>query len=98
MTEANNTPLHCEVVNGVLRFQIGMATLSCAAAAHPDFWDGESGASTPNIKVIDPHVFAVEVANEINAEGEDGSTLLTRMLDAAMKAAVENGCEGVEHD
>jgi len=38
------------------------------------------------------------VARAINAEGEDGSTLLTRMLDAAILKAVESGCEGVDHE
>ena len=34
----------------------------------------------------------------LNAEDEDGSTLLTRMLDEAIMQAVEDGCDGVDHD
>ena len=77
---------------------IAIDALAFAAAHHPEFWDGHSGDDVPNIKVSDQGAFAREVALAINAEGEDGSTPLTRMLDKAMKSAVESGCEGVDHD
>jgi hypothetical protein len=47
--------------------------------------------------VTDPVVFVHEIVRAINEEEEDGSTLLTRMLDAAILRAVEDGCEGVDH-
>lgn len=93
----DSLPLRCVYKRGRISIEIGEATLQVAAAMHPDFWDGESGADTPNIAVHDCALFAKAVVDEINAEDEQGNTLLTRMLDAAMRQAVENGCEGVIH-
>lgn len=95
MSEGNWTPLRCKATGGDIEMVIGMATLCFAAENHPDFWDGVSPASVPNIKITNVQEFALEVAREINRESEDGSTLLTRMLDKAIANAVENGCEGV---
>lgn len=72
--------------------------LRFATEQHPAFWDGESGASVPNIKIIDFRRFSKEVVAALNREDEDGSTPLTRMLDAAIQHAIEQGCEGVDHD
>ena len=77
---------------------IGMRALRFAAEQHPGLWDGESPATVPVVKITDDQTFALEVARAINAEGEDGSTLLTRMLDAAILKAVESGCEGVDYE
>lgn len=65
--------------------------LRFAAENHPDFED-------LSFTVSDIDVFSRDVAKEINAEDEDGSTLLTRMLDDAIRKAVENGSEGVDYD
>lgn len=91
-------PLRCEVVGEKIIFEIGVDILKVAAFMHPNFWDGESGTDVPNIRVTDPMIFAREVVRQVNDEDEDGSTLLTRMLDEAMKQAVEDGCEGVDHE
>ena len=72
--------------------------LKMATENHPEFWDGETGTDQPNIKIDDIDVFMKEVVLSINDEREDGSTLLTDMLDAAIKGAIENGCEGIDHD
>ena len=77
---------------------VGMRVLCFAAEQHPDLWDGKSPASVPVVKITDVQTFALEVADAINDEAEDGSTLLTRMLDAAIRKAVESGCEGVDHE
>ena len=91
-------PLLCKAVGGKIEMGIGMQALCFAAEQHPDLWDGESPYSVPVVKITDVQTFAVEVAREINRESENGSTLLTRMLDAAIAKAVEGGCEGVDHD
>lgn len=91
-------PLRCKAVGGDIEMGIGMKVLAFAAENHPDFWDGESDMDVPNIKITDVQEFALEVARAINDEAEDGSTLLTRMLDAAIAKAVEDGCDGVDHD
>ena len=88
-------PLRCTSIGATIDMLIGYNALRFAAEQHPDFWDGKSGSSVPNITITDEAVFALEVARAINDEGEDGSTLLTRMLDAAIRKAVESGCEGV---
>lgn len=91
-------PLKCRAARGAISISIGNQTLKHSAAMHPEFWDGETGPDVPNIKVTNAAVFAKEVVRQINREDEDGSTLLTRMFDEAMKQAVENGCEGVDHE
>jgi len=92
----NEIPLKCVAIAGEIDMSIGFEVLRFAAENHPDFWDGKSGMDVPNINITDTVIFAKEVALAINEEAEDGSTLLTRMLDEAIKQAVENGCEGVE--
>ncbi len=91
-------PLRCKAVGGDIDMGIGMRVLCFAAEQHPDLWDGKSPASVPVVKITDVQTFALEVADVINDEAEDGSTLLTRMLDAAIRKAVERGCEGVDHE
>ncbi len=91
-------PLRCKAVGGDIDMGIGMRVLCFAAEQHPDLWDGESDASVPVVKITDVQTFALEVASAINDESEDGSTLLTRMLDAAILKAVESGCEGIDHE
>jgi hypothetical protein len=91
-------PLRCKVMSGRIDMGIGIRILRFAAEQHDGLWDGESPYSVPVVKITDVQTFAVEVAREINRESENGSTLLTRMLDAAIAKAVEGGCEGVDHD
>lgn len=96
--EASVMPLRCNAVGGDIDMGIGMRALCFAAEQHPGLWDGESPASVPVVKITDVLTFAQEVARAINSEAEDGSTLLTRMLDAAILKAVLSGCEGVDHE
>ncbi len=39
--------------------------------------------------------FTQHVLDELNREGETGETLLTKALDAAIHAAIENGSDAV---
>jgi len=91
-------PLRCDVVDGAIDMRIGVGTLCFCAENHPDYWDGESAREVPNIRIIDVDEFARDVVAAINDESEDGSTLLSRMLDAAIAQAVESGCLGVDYD
>ncbi len=95
--DVSGMPLRCKAVGGGIDMGIGTLALCFAAEQHPDLWDGETPCSVPVLKITDVQAFALEVARAINAESEDGSTLLTRMLDAAILKAVESGCEGVDH-
>jgi len=98
MTNVSMKPLRCVVRDDGIDMGIGADALAFAAASHPEYWDGKSGPDVPNIKVDGPADFAREVCAAINREDEDGSTLLTRMLDKAISMAVESGCDGVDHD
>lgn len=84
--------------HGLLDISIGEKCLQTAAEQHQHFWNGYAGIEHPNVKVINSTEFALAVFEALLDEGEDGSTLVTRMLDEAIKQAVENGCEGVDHD
>lgn len=98
MTSRDEMPLRCEHEAGTIQMWVGTKMLRFAAENHPYFWDGESGANVPNIKIADHVAFAEAVVQELNREAEDGSTLVTQMMDEAIKQAVENGCEGVDPD
>jgi hypothetical protein len=91
-------PLACLVANCFLDMSVGLDTLKFAAENHPDFWDGESGPDIPNIKITNLVVFAEEVARAINTPDEVGGTLLSRMMDDAVRNAIEDGCDGIDHD
>lgn len=90
-------PLRIDSNMGTLSLFISDKVLRFAAETSQGLWDGESGPDVPVVKITDQREFAFAVAEAINAEDEDGSTLLTRMIDAAIMSAVENGCEGVDH-
>lgn len=90
----DDLPLNCKAVDGALDMRIGTKILAFAAENHPDLWDAEKDRG--RFKVTDPVAFAQEVERALNRESEDGSTMLTRMLDAAVLEAIEQGGEGVE--
>ena len=92
------TALTCEIEDDCLVVRIGISELAFAAANCEYFWDGESDTDVPTVKVIDEDLFAKEVRRYLSAEEEDGSTLLTKTIEQAIINAVEDGCEGVDHD
>lgn len=91
-----NIPLRCRLVERVLTIEIGIDILKGAAEHHDAFWQPETDKYSLVVK--DPERFAKDVLTELLAEGEDGSTMVTKMLDAAIKEAVEQGAEGLDHD
>ena len=84
----------CSIVKGRLHIIIPENVLKFAAENHPQFWNGETDASI--LKVTDSSVFMKEVERWLTKEAEDGSTMLTGMLDKAILEAVDYGCEGVD--
>ena len=46
--------------------------------------------------VTDADVFVNELVSQLNYEGEDGSTLVTHMIDDAFDSAVEHGARGIK--
>jgi hypothetical protein len=55
-----------------------------------------SDDSYAHYRVTDATAFAVDVANWLNAEDEQGTTLVHQMLDQGIAAAIDNGSEHVE--
>jgi len=84
----------CRIKNRALTIQVSRKILAFATDNHPDFWDGATDTQT--IKVTNIAGFAKDVANALNDEDEDGSTPVTRLLDAAILHAIEQGSEHVE--
>jgi hypothetical protein len=89
-------PLTCRVVKGVLTITINADTVQFATDNHPGYWDGETGEQM--CKVADKNVWLQSVVERINHEEEDGSTFLTKMMDAAIADAIEQGEEGLEFE
>ena len=93
-----NTSLDVEIIDGRLLISIGIETLAWASD-HSDLsmpYNTEANDFVPKWKVIDPLGFATDVARELRREAEDGSSLLTRVLDKALEEAIEQGSLSVE--
>lgn len=88
--------LTIKMSRGVLSIQIGAQTLKGAAERHEEFWQPQTDKVA--VVVNEPKVFAQSVFEALSAEREDGSTLVTDMLDAAIKEAIEQGSEGLDYD
>lgn len=57
-------------------------------------FDLVTGGDT-DVKLTNSVTFAREVVQELNAENEKGDTLVHKMLDQAVREAVEQGAEGL---
>ena len=93
-----NKTLEVHIIDGQLVVRIGVETLAWASD-HSDFstpYDDKVGDFVPKWKVIDQLEFAKDVARELRREEEDGSSLLTNVLDKAIEAAIEQGSLGIE--
>ena len=90
-------PLRAVVQDGNLVVSIGIRTLAWAfehgEGNNP--YDESLGDFKREYQIADPIQFAEDVCHELNDEGEDGSTPLTRFLDSIMDKAVENGSLGI---
>lgn len=94
-----NQPLNVWVVDGRLEISIGVDVLAHAAAcsswATP--YDAKALDYIRTFAISDARLFAREVARAMRDEREDGSSLLTDIIDKAARAAVDDGAEGL-HD
>lgn len=95
---SKNKGIEVKLSRNRLVISIGVYALADAAAMHEAFWDGVSGPDVPTIPVTNPRVFAEAVMEALLDEDEEGSTAVHNLLDKAMYDAVEQGCEGVDHD
>lgn len=89
-----NKILRCSVTReGTLCIEIGVASLAFAATRGPLADKLDEELDDDRFQVTDAKRFAKDVLHELLYEGEDGSTLVTRMLDVAIEQAVNNGSE-----
>ena len=86
-------PLRCELVDGTIRIQVGSNVLAFATENHPELQDEEA---EPRCRVTDPAEWMKSVKLALDSEEEDGTTLVHKMLDAAIMRALEQGYEGVD--
>lgn len=89
--------LKCEVEDGRLVISIGIQTLAHAVAYAPwaNKFDKDRGDYHRDFAIADELEFAKDVARAITADREDGSSLLTDLLDSAAEAAINDGSLGV---
>jgi len=87
-----SVPLRCEIVDGCLVIAVSGDVVKFATENHPAFFDGDQ----QTVGIENSEVWMRSVVSALNAEGEDGSTRVTRVLDEAIQFAVEQGYEGVK--
>lgn len=85
--------LDVNIKNGCLIISVGVKTLAFAAENNQFFCsaDGEQ-----QIHINDPNLFAKDVLRALKTEQEDGSTPVTRLIDAACEITIEQGSEGLK--
>ena len=91
-TDQNQTAARelVEIVGAEIVIRVPLDAIPVAAAVA---WETRS---LREMKVTDIPVFAVELVRQLRREKENGETLVTDMLDAAVIRAVEDGAEGFE--
>lgn len=91
-------PLWIGLRDGKLVIEIGVEALAHAAQVSENFreFDDKSQDWRLAFRVTNPEAFAKDVALGLQQESEDGSTNLTRSLDAACVYAIESASAGVE--
>jgi len=93
-------PLKTRVTNGVLRIEIGVNTLAECIAVGNAFHKCDNSAKQyiRDFAIIDAVQFARDIARELEAEKEDGSSPLSMLFDQAAQSAIDDGSLGVEFD
>jgi hypothetical protein len=92
-------PLDIRVENDELVIRIGVDTLAFAAQ-HSDLFnpfDPAQNDFVQQFKVINLSEFAKDVRRELRREEEDGSTLLTDLLDKVFSRVVDQGSEALHY-
>lgn len=85
-----DAPLRVEVENGQLIISIGVETLKYCHNHNEEQCENLEGYGT-GFLITDAEGFASDVEKRLKKEGEDGSTLLTDLLDKATKEAADDG-------
>jgi hypothetical protein len=94
----NDKPLTVSVAGGVLRIEIGVSTLAFATLHSQYVYDMMPGRHrhderevAKRFSIPDEKGFAEEIRSALLDEEEDGSSLLTELLDKAAQVAIEDG-------
>ena len=100
MAHFYGAPLDVTVDGGALVVRIGVQTLAHAASyadwANP--YEAESGDYVRTFAITNAEGFANDVRRMLLQEREDGSSLVSDVLDKAMEAAVDDGSEHCEYE
>lgn len=80
------------ITGGKLVISIGIDALAVAVEGNPLL---EQGENFDGPKVTNPDRFAAEMLRALQAEDEQGTNAIHRVLDEASLAAVEDGAEGI---
>lgn len=95
-------PLTVKVTrDGVLAIEIGIDVNAFAALCSEYAWKladektGRPSATRPDhlFKITNARGFAVDMQRELTREAEDGSSLLTKLFDDAVRLAIEDGSQ-----
>ncbi len=89
-----DTPLSCIIEDGQLVIRIGVDVVAFIVNDHQSACPAASNKDGFVIK--DPNGFAEDVVRELNSEREDGSSILTDLLDKAIESAKNNGSASQE--
>lgn len=101
MSKRRHKPLSVKVTrDGVLTIEIGVETLAFASLRSDFAYECADPKRTGNgidprevFKVTNARGFAVDVKSALLEEAEDGSSLLTNVIDRACQDAVEQGSQ-----
>lgn len=98
MTDKRNVGLEVEIIEGVLVISIGVETFGSVVQFNDDLTEvyDEKTGEFRSARVTDADLFAEAILYELNAESEDGTTIVHKMFDQAVENAIENGAEGIE--
>jgi hypothetical protein len=83
-----NQPLQVEIIDGRLVISIGVELLTSGILDIPAVDHGE-------VEITDFDVFAQEIALKLEAEEDDGTTVIHHAFDRAAEMAIEDGCDGI---
>lgn len=90
LSDDQRHPHGAEIHGDWIVIAISKKSLLHATESHPEFGETE-------LKVNDIDEWASEFVDELNNESENGATPITRMLDKAVSAAIENGALGIDY-
>lgn len=97
MNRDNSSLLRTSIINNKLAISIGLSSLKWSFE-HSDLaapYDEDKNEFRQKLEVTNEIEFAKDVVAELSREDESGTTMTHRLLDKAMKMAVENGTIGV---